>query len=145
MMATLPLIILLVLFVIGFPIGFALMLCVVPYFALAAGIPMDVIIQRFIASTESTSLLAIPFFVLSGNIMAKAGISRRLIDFVDTCVGHKKGGIAIVCVIVSCFFGNIKQEIQVHHIIDDNREIPSSEVPGADSCCLLYTSPSPRD
>ena len=52
MMATLPLIILLVLFVIGFPIGFALMLCVVPYFALAAGIPMDVIIQRFIASTE---------------------------------------------------------------------------------------------
>ena len=49
-------------------------------------------------------LLAIPFFVLSGNIMAKAGISKRLIDFVDTCVGHKKGGIAIVCVIVACFF-----------------------------------------
>ena len=37
----------------------------------------------------------------------KPGISRRLIDFVDTCVGHKKGGIAIVCVIVSCFFGAI--------------------------------------
>ena len=52
-------------------------------------------------------LLAIPFFVLSGNIMAKAGISKRLIKFVDTCVGHKKGGIAIVCVIVACFFGAI--------------------------------------
>ena len=52
-------------------------------------------------------LLAIPFFVLSGNIMAKAGISKRLIRFVDTCVGHKKGGIAIVCVIVACFFGAI--------------------------------------
>ncbi len=52
-------------------------------------------------------LLAIPFFVLSGNIMAKAGISRRLIKFVDTCVGHKRGGIAIVCVIVACFFGAI--------------------------------------
>ena len=52
-------------------------------------------------------LLAIPFFVLSGNIMAKAGISKRLINFVDTCVGHKKGGIAIVCVIVACFFGAI--------------------------------------
>ena len=37
----------------------------------------------------------------------KAGISKRLIRFVDTCVGHKKGGIAIVCVIVSCFFGAI--------------------------------------
>ena len=39
--------------------------------------------------------------------MAKAGISKRLIKFVDTCVGHKKGGIAIVCVIVACFFGAI--------------------------------------
>ncbi len=52
-------------------------------------------------------LLAIPFFVLSGNIMAKAGISRRLIKFVNTCVGHRRGGIAIVCVIVACFFGAI--------------------------------------
>ena len=52
-------------------------------------------------------LLAIPFFVLSGNIMAKAGISKRLIRFVDSCVGHRRGGIAIVCVIVACFFGAI--------------------------------------
>lgn len=52
-------------------------------------------------------LLAIPFFVLSGNIMAKAGISTRLIRFIDDCIGHKKGGMAIVCVIVSCFFGAI--------------------------------------
>jgi tripartite ATP-independent transporter DctM subunit len=50
-------------------------------------------------------LLAIPFFVLAGNIMAKAGISDRLIEFADTCVGHKDGGIAIVSVIVACFFG----------------------------------------
>ena len=52
-------------------------------------------------------LLAIPFFVLSGNIMAKAGISTRLIQFVDDCCGHRRGGIAIVCVIVACFFGAI--------------------------------------
>ena len=39
--------------------------------------------------------------------MAKAGISKRLVRFVDTCVGHKRGGIAIVCVIVACFFGAI--------------------------------------
>lgn len=52
-------------------------------------------------------LLAIPFFVLSGNIMAKAGISTRLVRFIDACVGHKKGGMAITCVIVACFFGAI--------------------------------------
>ena len=39
--------------------------------------------------------------------MAKAGISTRLIRFVDTCVGHRKGGIANVCIIVACFFGAI--------------------------------------
>lgn len=52
-------------------------------------------------------LLAIPFFVLSGNIMARAGISTRLVRFIDDCVGHRRGGMAIVCVIVSCFFGAI--------------------------------------
>ena len=52
-------------------------------------------------------LLAIPFFVLSGNIMAKAGISTRLVQFIDDCIGHPRGGIAIVCVIVACFFGAI--------------------------------------
>lgn len=52
-------------------------------------------------------LLAIPFFVLSGNIMAKAGISSRLVKFIDDCVGHRRGGMAIVCVIVACFFGAI--------------------------------------
>lgn len=52
-------------------------------------------------------LLSIPFFVLSGNIMAKAGISTRLVKFIDDCIGHVRGGMAIVCVIVACFFGAI--------------------------------------
>lgn len=52
-------------------------------------------------------LLAIPFFVLSGNIMAEAGISKRLVKFIDDCVGHRRGGMAICCVIVACFFGAI--------------------------------------
>ncbi|MDY6286043.1 MAG: TRAP transporter large permease subunit [Lachnospiraceae bacterium] len=52
-------------------------------------------------------LLAIPFFVLSGNIMAKAGISRRLVAFIDDLIGHKRGGMAMTCVVVACFFGAI--------------------------------------
>lgn len=52
-------------------------------------------------------LLAILFFVLSGNIMAKAGISGRLVNFIDSLVGHKRGGMAMTCVIVACFFGAI--------------------------------------
>lgn len=52
-------------------------------------------------------LLAIPFFVLSGNVMAESGISGRLVDFIDDCIGHQRGGIAIVCVVVAMFFGAI--------------------------------------
>lgn len=59
------------------------------------------------ASTSKFVLLAIPFFILGGNIMEKAGISRKLIELAEACVGHIRGGMAIVCVLVSCFFAAI--------------------------------------
>lgn len=71
------------------------------------GTKLLVVATNMYSGISKFLLLAIPFFVLSGNIMAKAGISKRLIAFVDDCCGHRKGGIAIVCVIVSCFFGAI--------------------------------------
>ena len=74
---------------------------------LYSGTSLTIVATNIYSGISKFLLLAIPFFVLSGNIMAKAGISKRLIRFVDTCVGHKKGGIAIVCVIVACFFGAI--------------------------------------
>ena len=69
--------------------------------------PFTVISTNVYNGMAKFLLLAIPFFVLSGNIMAKAGISTRLVNFIDDCVGHRRGGIAIVCVIVACFFGAI--------------------------------------
>lgn len=71
------------------------------------GTKLLVVATNMYSGISKFLLLAIPFFVLSGNIMARAGISRRLIAFVDDCCGHIRGGIAIVCVIVSCFFGAI--------------------------------------
>lgn len=58
-------------------------------------------------ATSKFSLLAIPFFILGGNIMEKAGISEKLIDLAKACVGHTRNGIAIVCVVVACFFAAI--------------------------------------
>ena len=74
---------------------------------LVAGQKLSVIAVNTYSGISKTLLLAIPFFVLAGNIMAKAGISKRLIAFVNACIGHTRGGIAIVCVIVSCLFGAI--------------------------------------
>ena len=74
---------------------------------LYSGTSLTIVATNIYSGISKLLLLAIPFFVLSGNIMAKAGISTRLIRFVDTCVGHRKGGIANVCIIVACFFGAI--------------------------------------
>ena len=84
--------------ILGVPIAICLGLssvCAIIY----SGTSLTIVATNMYAGISKFLLLAIPFFVLSGNIMAKAGISKRLIDFVDTCVGHKKGGIAIVCVL----------------------------------------------
>lgn len=75
------------------------------------GRPISIILgalpQLVSASTSKFVLLAIPFFILGGNIMEKAGISQKLIDLAQACVGHLKGGVAMVCVIVACFFAAI--------------------------------------
>jgi len=70
-------------------------------------INLSVVATNIYTGTAKFLLLAIPFFVLAGNIMAKAGISDKLIEFADSCVGHKKGGFAVVTVIVACFFGAV--------------------------------------
>lgn len=76
-----------------------------------AGRPLDTIMSslpRLVSSSTSKFvLLAIPFFILAGNIMEKAGISAKLIRLAEACVGHLRGGVAIVCVVVSCFFAAI--------------------------------------
>ena len=76
-----------------------------------AGKPIDAVMSvlpRLCSSASSKFvLLAIPFFIISGNVMEKAGISGRLINLAEKCLGHIKGGMAIVCVVVSCFFAAI--------------------------------------
>ena len=95
-----------ILLVLNVPISFCLGLSAIAAL-LYKHIPLSVIATNLYTNTSKFLLLAIPFFVLAGNIMAKAGISTRLIDFADTCVGHMRGGMAIVTVIVACFFGAV--------------------------------------
>lgn len=80
--------------------------------AAAAGLiygqfPLSVIPGILYSGTAKFTLLAIPFFILAGSIMEYAGISKRLISFANACVGHRKGGLMAVVVIVACFFAAI--------------------------------------
>lgn len=96
---------------------FALILCNIPIavsmgLAAIAGLfycdmPVSVVPSLMASAIGKSSLLAIPFFILAGVIMDYAGISRRLVNFARACIGHVRGGLAIVVVVVACFFAAI--------------------------------------
>ena len=74
---------------------------------IAQDLPLSMVPSNLYSSTGKFVLLAIPFFILGGNVMERSGIASRLIEFCRTLVGHKRSGMAMVCVIVSCFFAAI--------------------------------------
>lgn len=71
------------------------------------GIDPAAIIQRMVSGLNSFSLLAIPFFILAGEIMNEGGISRRLINLANVVIGKIRGGLAMVNVLTSTLFGGI--------------------------------------
>ncbi len=71
------------------------------------GIDLAAIVQRMVSGLNSFSLIAIPFFILAGEIMNEGGISRRLINLANVIVGKVRGGLAMVNVLSSTFFGGI--------------------------------------
>ena len=75
--------------------------------ALYLNIPLATLFQRMVSGVQSFSLLAIPFFILAGEIMGQGGISRRLITLANACVGWMRGGLAQVNILASMFFGGI--------------------------------------
>ena len=95
-----------ILLIMRMPISFTLGLSSV-LTALYLNIPLATLFQRMVNGVQSFSLLAIPFFILAGEIMGQGGISRRLITFANACVGWMRGGLAQVNILASMFFGGI--------------------------------------
>ncbi|WP_298941757.1 TRAP transporter large permease [uncultured Psychromonas sp.] len=88
------------------PIPFALLASTLVYF-IGADIPLSIMVVRLFRSFDSFVLLAIPFFILAGKVMAESGISDRIIRLADLIVGRVKGNLAYVNIVVSMFFGGI--------------------------------------
>lgn len=95
-----------ILLIIGVPIAISLGVASLVAI-LVSGLPIEMFPINVFSASSKFSLLAIPFFILAGNIMEKAGISEKLINLAKAMVGHRRNGIAMVCVIVSCFFAAI--------------------------------------
>jgi C4-dicarboxylate transporter DctM subunit len=76
-------------------------------FWLISPIPLSILPQRVFAGLDSFPILAIPFFILSANIMGKGGLSARLVKFIQTLFGHLPGGLGMTVVLTCVMFGSI--------------------------------------
>lgn len=90
----------------GFPIAVTVGLSSVIYI-LASGIKPLIIIQRLFAGIDMTAILAIPFFVLAGDLMNMGGLAKRLVRLANSVIGNATGGLAVVTILGCMFFAAI--------------------------------------
>ena len=84
---------------VSFCLGIASTVCLV-----ILGYPLSVIGQRVFAALNSFSIMAIPLFILGGNLMTEGGLSKSLISFCETLLGNVRGGLALVAILACGFF-----------------------------------------
>ncbi|KSV82270.1 dehydroascorbate transporter, partial [Sinorhizobium fredii USDA 205] len=91
----------------GLPIAFALLICAVALMVLQGNIDTTILSQKIIEGADSFPLLAIPFFMLAGELMNAGGISKRIVTFALTFVGHLRGGLGFVAIFASVLMAAI--------------------------------------
>ncbi|WP_312071016.1 TRAP transporter large permease [Anaerotignum propionicum] len=92
--------------IIGVPVAFSIGLAAVAVL-FAGGVDRLVLVQRMFAASDSFSLIAIPFFIFAGDLLASGAISKRLVAFAESLVGSIRGGLSIVSVVAGMFFAAI--------------------------------------
>jgi tripartite ATP-independent transporter DctM subunit len=93
--------------IMGVPVAVALCGSSLIYILLAGTVPDVVVLHRMINGVDSFPLLAIPFFILAGNLMNSAGITNRIFDFAKACVGWMRGGLGHVNIGASVIFAGM--------------------------------------
>ncbi len=95
-----------VLMVIGLPVSFAILVPSLLYLFMN-GIPISSAIGRMSGTVNSFTIMAVPFFIIAGQIMNASGLTEKLIDFTRCLVGHVRGGLAQVNVAASVIFAGM--------------------------------------
>jgi tripartite ATP-independent transporter DctM subunit len=91
---------------IGAPITFSLGVSSLTFFIIN-GIPLSIFAQKLAMSVDSFPLLALPFFILAGNLMNNGGITKRLFKFANAFLGGIRGGLSYVCILSSMLFSSL--------------------------------------
>ena len=105
-MAALLFISFIVLLLIGVPVAFAIAAAAL-LVLLKGDVKLLILVQRMFASTDSFSLIAVPFFIFAGDLLAKGKVSKVLVEFAESLLGMLKGGLSIVSVLAGMFFAAI--------------------------------------
>jgi len=95
-----------VLLLIGVPVGLAVGLSALIIFVIN-GIPLQMVPQTFFEGSSSYALVAVPFFILAGDILARGGISEKILAIAEATIGRLRGGLAIVATMASMFIAAI--------------------------------------
>ncbi|MCF7943642.1 MAG: TRAP transporter large permease [Spirochaetia bacterium] len=132
-MTLFPIVIVMILYFSSIPIAFALLAASLAYFTFGdVGTPPDLILQKFITSASSFPLLAVPFFIMVGEIMNFSGISSSLMKMADVLTGHMKGGLAQVNVVLSTLMGGISGSANADAAMQSKILVPEMEKRGYD-------------
>lgn len=95
-----------ILMLLGVPIAFAIGASSL-YALFQADVPLMVVTQQMFQGINSFALVAIPMFILAGDLMAQGKVSERLVSFADSLVGFMRGGLSIVSIMAGMFFAAI--------------------------------------
>ena len=91
----------------GVPVAFAMGVSAVLVIAWQGQVPLFLLPQKFFGGLNTFALLAVPFFILTGEIMDAGGVSNRLVVFVARLVGHIRGGLAQVSIVAMMIMSGI--------------------------------------
>jgi len=91
----------------GIPVAFALLLCGVALMLHLDLFDAQILAQQLVSGADSFSLMAIPFFILAGEIMNEGGLSKRIIDLPMKLVGHKRGGLGFVAILAAMIMASL--------------------------------------
>lgn len=105
-MTALLFLVFLVCLLIGVPIAFSVAIAGVSVL-IKGDVNLLIVVQRMFASTDSFALVAVPFFILAGDLLARGQISQKLVTFAESMLGMIRGGLSIVSVVAAMFFAAI--------------------------------------
>jgi C4-dicarboxylate transporter DctM subunit len=91
---------------IGVPIAFTISIAAIVVL-IKGNVNLSIVVQRMFAATDSFPLIAVPFFILAGDLLARGAMSKKLVNFAESLIGRIRGGLSVVSVISGMFFAAI--------------------------------------